>query len=77
MKGIKILSAIALFTMTCGCAAFIAAVAGAGLGVATYAYLTGDLKIEYPFPLNTVWGATMEALKELQIKYVSPCVCCR
>ena len=67
MKSVKLILPMALLVMTCGCAAVIAAVAGAGVGVATYAYVTGDLKIEYPVPYDTVWEATLKALQDLDI----------
>lgn len=68
MKSVKLILPMAFLVMTCGCAALIAAVAGAGVGVATYAYMTGDLKIEYPIPYETVWDATEKALEDLQIE---------
>jgi hypothetical protein len=68
MRSIKLVLPMALLVMTCGCAALIAAVAGAGIGVATYAYVTGDLKIEYPIPYETVWDATEKALADLEIE---------
>jgi hypothetical protein len=58
---------MAMLVMTCGCAAVIAAIAGAGIGAATYAYVTGDLKIEYPIPYESVWEATVKALQDLDI----------
>jgi hypothetical protein len=67
MKSIKLILPMALLVMTCGCAAVVAAVAGAGVGIATYAYVTGDLKIEYPVPYDTVWEAALKALQDLNI----------
>lgn len=68
MRSVKLIIPMALLIMTCGCAALIAAVAGAGVGVATYAYLTGDLKVEYPRPYESVWDATLKALEDLNIE---------
>jgi len=67
IKSAKLILPMALLVMTCGCAAVIAAVAGAGIGVATYAYVTGDLKIEYPCPYDAVWAAALQALQDLDI----------
>ncbi|UCC66589.1 MAG: DUF3568 family protein [Deltaproteobacteria bacterium] len=67
MRSAKLIFPIALLVMTCGCAALVAAIAGAGVGVATYAYVTGDLKIEYPRPYDTVWEATLKALGDLNM----------
>lgn len=67
MRSAKLVFPIALLVMTCGCAALVAAIAGAGVGVATYAYVTGDLKIEYPRPYDTVWEATLKALGDLNM----------
>jgi len=68
MRSAKFTILIALLIVSCGCAALVAAVAGAGVGVASYAYLTGDLKIEYPRPYESVWDASLNALKDLDIK---------
>ena len=55
MRSAKLIIPMALLIMTCGCAAVVAAVAGASVGVATYAYVTGDLKVEYPRTYESVW----------------------
>ncbi len=42
--------------------------AGAGGGVGTYAYVTGELKREYHASLNRTWAATVQALKALELR---------
>ena len=51
-----------------GCAPLVIAGAGAATGVATYAYIKGVLKVEYPRAYERVWRATVAALKDCQIK---------
>jgi hypothetical protein len=64
MRSIKLTFLTALMVTVCGCAYLLLAVGGASVGVATYAYLTGDLKIEYPRSYDAVWDATMKALRD-------------
>lgn len=49
-----------------GCAA--AALVGAGAGAGTYAYLNGELKREYKAPLDHTWAATVQSLKDLEVR---------
>lgn len=53
--------------MGCGCAPLILAGAGAGAGAGTYAYIKGELKIEYPRPYESGWAATLNALRDRNI----------
>ena len=67
MRSIKLTFLTALMVTVCGCAYLILAVGGAGVGAATYAYITGELKIEYPRSYDAVWDATLKALRDLDI----------
>jgi hypothetical protein len=61
-----ILVLIAMGLMLQGCL-LLAVGAGVGAGVATVAYIKGELKITYAASLNPTWDAALSALKELQI----------
>lgn len=50
-----------------GCAVALLG-AGAGAGVGTYAYVRGELKREYHASLDRTWGATLQALKALELR---------
>ncbi len=41
---------------------------GAGAGVAGYKYVSGTLSVEYVADYDKVWNATLNSLKELDIK---------
>jgi len=67
MKGITVILLLALLVTTSGCAALLVAGAGAGAGIASYAYLKGDLVIEYKRDYEPVWDATLNALRDRNI----------
>ncbi|MBF0345347.1 MAG: DUF3568 family protein [Nitrospirae bacterium] len=50
-----------------GCAA---AVVGAGVGVGTYAYVSGKLTYSFDRPVLAVHGATVKALKHLKLPII-------
>lgn len=50
-----------------GCAYLVAAGAGAAVGVGTYSYIKGELKVEYPFDYERVWSATVGALEDSRV----------
>lgn len=52
-----------------GCAA-MAVVGVAAVGTGTYAYANGELKREYPAPLDHTWAATVQSLQALQVEVV-------
>lgn len=68
MKSIKLISLVAMLAMGCGCAApVILAGAGVGAGAGTYAYIKGELKVEYPRSYESVWRAALNALRDSNI----------
>ena len=67
---IRLLKVVALLTvlgLACGCVPLIFAGAGAGAGVGTYAYVKGDLEVEYASDYESVWNATLQALDDRNI----------
>jgi hypothetical protein len=65
----KKLALILFLPLLCfyGCVYLVAAGAGAAAGVVTYKYISGELQVQYPYPLERVWHATEEAVKEMGI----------
>ena len=63
---ILVLAAAALMLQGC-----VAAVVGAGAGAGTYAYVRGEYRATYPYPLGKTYTATLAALKDLQMPVVS------
>src|SRR5262245_32024344 len=59
-----LLVSVLLFT-TSGCLLFVAG-AAAGAGAAGYAYANGVLKATEPAPLDRVWSASVDAMKDLE-----------
>jgi hypothetical protein len=68
MKMLKILTLIVCMGVACGCVPLIFAGAGAGAGAATYAYISGQLEVQYPRAYETVWNATLDALQDRNIQ---------
>lgn len=68
MNSIKVISLIAILATGFGCVPLILAGAGAGAGAGTYAYIKGELKIEYPRSYESVWAATLNALRDRNIR---------
>ncbi len=50
-----------------GCVYLVAAGTGAAIGAGTYAYMKGELCIEYPYAYEAVWDATIKALEDCGI----------
>jgi hypothetical protein len=69
MKSIKVISLVTILAMGCGCVPLI--LAGAGAGAGTYAYIKGELKVEYPKSYESVWAATLKALRDGNITIVT------
>lgn len=67
MKVTKSLVLVFTLLMLYGCAYLVVAGTGAAIGVGTYAYLRGELCIDYPYAYDTVWDATLKALEECGI----------
>ena len=67
MKSIKVISLITILAMGYGCVPLILAGAGAGAGAGTYAYIKGELNIKYPKSYESVWTATLNALRDRNI----------
>jgi hypothetical protein len=51
-----------------GCALFVAAGAGAAVGVGTAEYIGGELKQAYAAPMERTWDASIAAADELKVK---------
>jgi len=59
-----------LFIATCGtgCALFVAAGAGAAVGVGAAEYIGGELKQAYAAPMEKTWNASLATTDELKVK---------
>lgn len=63
-----ILIVIGLYTITlCGCLLAVL-VAGAAIGVGTYAYIKGELQREYYTSYDKVWDASLKAIRDLEMR---------
>ena len=51
-----------------GCALFVAAGAGAAVGIGTAEYIGGELKQSYATPMEKTWNASIAATDELKMK---------
>ena len=58
-----------VLTLLTGCAV-VAIVGAAAVGTGTYAYVNGELKREYPAPLDHTWAATVESLQALEVEVI-------
>lgn len=67
MKATKVFILAAMALMLYGCAYLVAAGTGAAIGAGTYAYLRGELCIDYPYAYDAVWDATLKALEDCGI----------
>ena len=65
MKSPTRLLAIAIAVTSLAASGCLAAAAGAAVGAGTYAYVRGDLEATLASPLDEVWGATLEAVRDL------------
>ncbi len=65
---IAILMFLTLFLHDC---MLLALGAGAGAGAGTVAYVKGELRTTYASSLDRTWGATVSALRDLDIRVVS------
>lgn len=51
-----------------GCALFVAAGAGAAVGIGTAEYIGGELKQSYATPMEKTWNASIATTDELKMK---------
>ena len=51
-----------------GCALFVAAGAGAAVGIGTAEYIGGELKKSYATPMEKTWNASIATTDELKMK---------
>jgi hypothetical protein len=51
-----------------GCALFVAAGAGAAVGIGTAEYIGGELKQAYSAPMEKTWNASLATTDELKMK---------
>lgn len=63
------LLSVILFLHGCTTVALIGT--GAGAGVGTYSYVKGELNMEYPYPLDRTWNASLTALERLEIEVIT------
>ena len=59
-----------VLTLLTGCAV-VAVVGAAAVGTGTYAYVNGELKREYPAPLDHTWAATVQSLQALEVEVIN------
>jgi hypothetical protein len=67
-NGIWVLLPLFVATGGTGCALFVAAGAGAALGVGASEYIGGEMKQAYAAPMEKTWNAALEAADELKMK---------
>jgi hypothetical protein len=51
-----------------GCATAAMVGVGAGAGVGTYSYTRGELALDYPYPFDRTWDASLAAVEKLDIQ---------
>ena len=56
---------LSLLVLCGGCV--VAAVGAAGAGAGTYAYIKGELRSTYSFPLEQSWSQTLQAMQDLKL----------
>ncbi len=67
-KGIWCLLLLFLGMSSTGCALFVAAGAGAAVGVGASEYIGGELKQAYAAPMEKTWNASLAAVDQLNWK---------
>ena len=68
MNKAKCLMSIVLCFLLAGCAALVVFGAGTATGVAGYKYYKGTLNVIFQAPYMETWNASLEALKQMDIK---------
>jgi Protein of unknown function (DUF3568) len=67
-RGVWIILLLFMATGGTGCGIFLAAGAGAAVGVGTAEYIGGELKQAYAAPMEKTWNAALAAADELKVK---------
>jgi hypothetical protein len=67
-NGIWIILLLFISTGSTGCAFFVAAGAGAAVGVGAAEYIGGELKQAYATPMEKTWNASLATTDELKMK---------
>ncbi len=67
-NGIWIILLLFIATGGTGCAFFVAAGAGAAVGIGTAEYIGGELKQAYSAPMEKTWNACLATTDELKMK---------
>ena len=70
-QGIWILLIIGVFFIS-GCAALGVGVAAVGAGSGTYFYINGELRTDYYYPFDKVWGACEKTIADMHGVDVEP-----
>ena len=67
-RGVWIILLLFLATGGTGCGVFLAAGAGAAVGVGAAEYIGGELKQAYAAPMERTWEASITAADELKVR---------
>ena len=67
-KGIWVSLLLFIVAGGTGCALFVAAGAGAAVGIGTAEYIGGELKQAYAAPMEKTWNASIATADELKMK---------
>ena len=65
LKGLGVGFMVSVLIASTGCALFL--VAGAGVGIGTAEYIRGELKQAYAAPMEKAWQASLAAAEELKM----------
>ena len=63
---------LTLFFLTVGCEALLIGGAAVGAGSGTYFYTNGELKTDYPYSFDKVWGACEKTVADMRGTAVEP-----
>lgn len=67
-RGICVILLLFIASGGTGCAVFVAAGAGAAVGIGTAEYIGGELKQAYAAPMEKTWNASLATTDELKMK---------
>lgn len=56
--------------LVAGCTTAAMIGVGAGAGVGTYSYTKGELALDYPYPFDRTWEASLAAVERLDIQLI-------
>jgi len=68
LKGLGVGFMGSVLIASTGCAVFLAAGAGAGMGIGAAEYIRGELKQAYAAPMEKAWQASLAAAEELKMR---------